>query len=299
MRIGTAEANSTFTTQGHALGQVLRETGYDGPIEIIDARFASTENAQKLEDGELDFGFIASNWVGRARRGDAPFAQPVDLKIVAPMNAGPMYFIASANSSIGSLHDLRGKIVSVGPENSGTRQHAASILSALGISFSDITPVYLDFANGAEALKRGDVDAQLQCPYPNRVMTALDASHDLKVIDLSADDLAQVISKFPVYRRVVLPSGSLRALKADSLQPAVLNVLVTHARADDELVESMAATIFRHASDLAQLNGLFQGLPDLFLALGREGEGSLRFDGVDLHPAARKAYRDAGLFEQP
>jgi hypothetical protein len=44
---------------------------------------------------------------------------------------------------------------------SGMTQHARVILSTLGLTFADFTPVYLDFAAGAEALVRGEADAQL------------------------------------------------------------------------------------------------------------------------------------------
>ncbi|MDB5597454.1 MAG: transporter substrate-binding protein [Hyphomicrobiales bacterium] len=298
MRIGTAERDSTFTTQGMALREVFLKAGIAGPIDIVEARFASTENARKLEEGAIDFGFMASNWIGRALRGTSPFSEPIDLRMVSPMNAGPMYFVSRADSSIEAMSDLRGKRVSVGPEHSGTRQHAHSILGALGIGFDDFTPLFLEFAEGAEALARGDIDAQLQCPYPNKVMNALDASTDLRVIGLSEAELAVVIAASPVYRRSVMRKGSLRALKTDALQPGVLNVLVTHARVDDDLVAQVTRAIVDHATELEQLNPLFTGLPDLFKPLREWGEQALTIEGVDLHPGALRAYQEAGLLTQ-
>ncbi|MDB5650161.1 MAG: C4-dicarboxylate transporter substrate-binding protein [Hyphomicrobiales bacterium] len=295
MRIGTAEHDSTFTTQGMALREVFLNAGIGGPIDIVEARFASTENARKLEEGGIDFGFMASNWIGRALRGEAPFSEPLDLRMVAPMNAGPMYFITRADSSIETMSDLRGKRVSVGPEHSGTRQHAHSILGALGIGFEDFTPLFMDFAEGAQALAHGEIDAQLQCPYPNKVMNALDAETDLRVIGLSEAELAVVMAASPVYQRTVMRKGSLRALNADALQPAVLNVLVTHARADEEMVAQATRAIVDHARDLELLNPLFAGLPELFEPLRSWGAAAFTFEGVDLHPGAIRAYQEAGL----
>ena len=116
---------------------------------------------------------MASNWIGRAKNGEAPFAQAIDLRMVAPMNAGPLFFIARADSDLRTVRDVRGRRLVVGPQMSGMAQHARVILGALGLTFDDITPLYLDFAAGAEALVRGEADAQLQCPIPNKVMTAL------------------------------------------------------------------------------------------------------------------------------
>ena len=36
---------------------------------------------------------MASNWIGRAKNGEPPFAQPIDIRMAAPMNAGPLFFI--------------------------------------------------------------------------------------------------------------------------------------------------------------------------------------------------------------
>ena len=295
MRIGTAEAESTFLSQGQALAGVLIERGVEGPIDVVLSPSASIDNANRLAAGEIDFGYMAANWIGRARRGEAPFRQPIDLRMVAPMNAGPLFFIARADSGLRTFDDLRGKSVCVGPRTSGMTQHSHTILGALGMSHADIEPVFLSFADGAEALAKGDIDAQLQCPIPNKVMSALDARVALRVISYAPAQLDTILGKVPFYRRVVMRKGALRALDADSAQPGVLNVLVTHARADAEMVRSVASAICTGASDLVAANALYTGLPELFEPLKSQGAAAFAFDGVVLHDGAVAAYREAGL----
>ncbi len=173
---------------------------------------------------------MASNWIGRAKNGEAPFAQKIDLRMVAPMNAGPLFFIARADSDLRTVTDLRGRRLVVGPQKSGMAQHARVILGALGLTFADVTPIFLDFAAGAEALERGEADAQLQCPIPNKVMTALAARVLLRVLPYAPADLDTVLRAVPFYRRTVMRKGAIRGLDADVAQAAVVNVLVTHAR---------------------------------------------------------------------
>src|SRR5262249_61019790 len=95
---------------------------------------------------------MASNWIGRAKNGEAPFQRSIDLAMAAPMNAGPLFFIVRADSPIWSFSDLRGRRVAIGPRTSGMVQHAHGLFAALGMSFSDFFPVYLVFAAGARAL---------------------------------------------------------------------------------------------------------------------------------------------------
>ena len=299
MRIGTAEANSTFLTQGKALAELLMQRGYADPIEVLVSPGASIDNANRLHAGEIDFGYMAANWIGRAKRGEAPVKQPIDLRMVAPMNAGPLFFIVRADGPLKTFADLRGKRVCVGPLTSGMTQHAHTIFGALGGglrgSLADVTPVYLSFADGAEALARGEIDAQLQCPIPNQVMTSLDARVALRVIEYSAAELDTLLAKVPFYRRAVMRKGALRALTTDQPQPGVLNVLVCHARADNDLVQRVAGAIATGANELVAANALYTGLPELFKPLATEGANALELGGVGLHEGAVAAYRAAGL----
>ncbi len=294
MKIGTAEPNSTFLTQGLALATVFEKAGLR-PIEVLEARSASIENAESLAKGDIDYGFMAANWIGRALRGEAPFTVPTQLRMVAPMNLGPMFFITPAGSEVTTVEGLRGKRVSVGPATSGTAQHARCIFTALGMSFDDITPLYLDFASGAEALRSGEIDAQLQCPIPNRTMNALDASFDLRVLDFAEGGLEKVLAAYPVYGCAIMRKGQLRGLHADSRQPGVRNVLVTHARQPAAEVDAVVRAIVGGAQELERLNALFTGISELWLPLRTKGESALSFEGVPLHEGARRAYQGLGL----
>lgn len=294
IRIGTSERGGTFHSQGEALARVLARTAPGIDARAVATETASVGNARRLAGGDIEFGFMAANWIGRAREGAAPFDRPVDLRMAAPMNAGPLFFVTLAGSGIATVADLAGRRVAVGPEASGMTQHVHVILGALGMSFADIEPVYLGFAAGADALVAGEVDAQFQCPIPNRVMTDLAARADVRVVPHAAGDIDRALAAVPFYRRCVMPAGAFRGLDADIEQIAVLNVLVTHARVGEETVAAVVRGIVDGAADLAALNPLFRGLAGLFEPLRAEGPAALEPGGVALHPGALAAYREKG-----
>lgn len=294
MRIGTAEAGSTFLSQGLALKTLLERQGLQTNIDVVIALSASIENAEALARDALDFGFMASNWIGRAMRGEAPFTRDIPLRMVAPANAGPLFFITKADSSLRTVADLRGRRVCVGPATSGMAQHADTMFRALGLSASDLIIVNLDFVQGAEALKTGEIDAQLQCPIPNKVMSTLDASTDLRVLEWG-EDLATVLSAQPLYRPTRLRPGQLRCVEKETAQPAVVNVIVTRANADSTMVRNVVRAILNGAHDLVEIEPLYEGLPNLFEPVRSEGAKALEFSGVPLHEGAVAAYREAGL----
>lgn len=297
IRIGTAERGGTFHGQGLALKALLERSPVLAPVDVQETSHASIGNANRLHFGQIHFGLMAANWIGRAKSGETPFTQPIALRMVAPMNAGPIFFIARAESAIRSVADLRGCRVVSGSENGGMTQHVRTILGALDMSFADIEPVFLDFAAGAEALAAGEVDAQFQCPIPNKVMTDLSRRIGVQVLPYRPGQLEAILKAAPSYRRTVMRKGMIHGLDVDVAQVAVVNVLVTHARLDDARVHALTRSVVSGAGELARLNPLFTGLADLFEPLRSEGARALEFGGVPLHPGALQAYREAGYLK--
>ena len=215
IRIGTSERDGTFHSQGRALG--------DHPGAPAAARRRSRcwnpiPPASTTPSGCTPARSNSASW---PRTGSAaPSAakprsiEPVELRMAAPMNAGPLFFIARAGAPIRSVSDLRGQRVAVGLRTSGMVQHVHAIFGALGLSFADFTPVYLDFAAGADALAAGEVDAQFQCPIPNQVMTDLASRIDLRVLPYAPGQIETVMQAVPHYRATVMRKHAIRGLEA-------------------------------------------------------------------------------------
>jgi hypothetical protein len=293
MRIASAEPGGTFWTQALALKTMFERDGL-GPVEILDTPGASVETAERLDAGGAELGFMAANWVPRALRGEPPFARPLALRAVAPMNTGPLFFIARADSPIRAVRDLAGKRVAFGAATSGMAQHAGLMLEILGIG---ATPLHLDFAAGAAALEDGTADAQLQCPIPNQVMTELSGRTLVRVLPYGEGEIERLLAAVPYYRRATMRAGALRGLERDVTQVGVLNLLVAPQRAPEALVERAACAIAQHATELARLNPLFAGLDALFAELRQHGPQALATAEVAWHKGALDAYRGLGFLE--
>lgn len=294
LRIGTSEAGGTFHSQAAAIVELFNRTRPDGEKCVINTTLVSLDDVKRFDSGEIEFGFMASNWIGRARDGTSPFTRRIELRMVSPANAGPMFFVTRANSPIKTVRDFTGKRIALGPRGSGMVQHAEVIFKVLGISFDSFTPAYLGFAEGAEALIKGQVDAQYQRPIPNQVMTDLSERADLRVVPYAPGDLEKILSEVPFYRKVTIEKGAFRGLVEDVRQLAVVNVIVTHERVPDKDVYELAKTIAENLDTLPKLNPLFKGLKDLFEPLRTQSAAAFEFGGVPLHPGALRAYREAG-----
>jgi TRAP transporter TAXI family solute receptor len=294
LRLGTSEYGGTFYTQGSAIAELFNYGRPEADRCVVQTSEASIHNANMLDRGELDFGFMASNWIGRAKEATPPFTRRIALRMVAPANGGPMFFVKLASSPIQSMADFTGKRIAIGTKGSGMEQHAHTIFGVLGISFDAFTAVHMGFDEGADALISRDIDAQFQPPIPNRVMTDLSQRADVRVVPYAPDQLEKVLSEVPFYRKATMPKGVFRGVVEDIVQPAVINVLVTHERISEDIVHDMAKAIVSNLDRLPEMNPLFKGLKELFEPLRSKGAAAFEFGGVQLHPGAVRAYRESG-----
>ena len=294
IRIGTSEYGGTFYTQGSAFAELFNRGRAEAERCVVQTTDASIHNAEQLDRGELEFGFMASNWIGRAKDATPPFAHKIALRMVAPANAGPMFFVKLADSPIQTIADFAGKRIVIGTKGSGMEQHVHTIFGVLGISFDSFTPVHMGFAEGADALTAGDIDAQFQPPIPNRVMADLSQRANVRVVPYAPGQLEKILAEVPFYRRVTMEKGVFRGVVEDVAQPAVINVLVTHERISEQIVHDMAKSIAENLDALPTMNPLFKGLKDLFEPLRAGGAAAFEFGAVPLHQGAIRAYKETG-----
>jgi TRAP transporter TAXI family solute receptor len=295
IRIGASELGGTFYTQALALKEVFGRVPALPPVEIVESRVgASIENAIRLDARVLDLAFVSAPWVAAAKKGIAPFSRSIDLKTVAPMNLGPNFFVARADSTLRNVTDLRGRKLAIGLKTGGMTPHADAVLKALGLGPNDLERVHVDFAEGARMLISGEVDAQYQRPVPNRIMTELSEKIPVRVLRYEPQQIEAALKAVPCDRPTLMTKGSIRGLEEDIPQLGVLNLLVTHAAAREEIIRLVVRTIIENASELGVRLPLFAGLRDLLVTTRRERCALLQFDGVTLHPGAARAYADAG-----
>ena len=294
IRMGTSEHGGTFYTQGQAIVDIFNRGRASAEQCMVMTTDASIHNAEQLDRGELEFGFMATNWIGRAKNGTAPFSKKISIRMVAPANAGPMCFVKLAGTAIESVADFTGKRIAIGAKGSGMEQHIRTIFGILGLSFENFTPVYMGFEEGADALVAGDIDVQFHPPIPNKVLTDLSQRAEIRVIPFASGQMEKLLAQVSFYRPVVVRKNAFRGVMQDITQVGVINVIVTHERVDQSAVRDMARAISGNLDKLPEMNPLFRGLKDLFEPLRTEGAAAFEFGGVALHPGAVQAYREAG-----
>ena len=287
--IATSEENSTFHHQALAIGEIWRAAGLIAQAQPLFTG-GSVENSHLVTAGKADFGCMAANWLPLAATGTAPFRAPLPLRLLTPINSGPLFFVAAAASPLRNLADLAGKRVALGIENSGMVQHIHSMFRALKLPLDTIQPVYVNASEGGEMLIAGQVDAVFQMPIPNVHFTKLAQRLPLRVLPFSSDERQRIMAAVPYYAEAVIAKGAFPGHDQDVTAPGVINILAVHANAPEEWVYQLTRAIITGAKDLAERNPLFGGLDQLLAAAPRRIIPVLEKAGASQHRGAQRAF---------
>jgi hypothetical protein len=294
--LATSDVESPFHVQGVVLGAMWKDHHI---VDNVMPLFTSGgfENARLVANHSADCGFMSSNWLARAASGGPPFAAPLPLRLMTPINSGPLFFVALRDSKLNTVSDLIGKRVGVGQRNSGMTEHVRTIFAALGIPFDAIEPCYLHSNEGNRLLLEGEIHAQFEPPYPNPHFDELSRQVDLKVLSFTAEERRRVLDRIPYYSECVVPAGAFPGHDRDSVELAVTNVLAVHANESDDLVFRLTSAVIAHRDELMRRHALFRGLDRLLVAAHDKVIPALEKAGAPLHRGAQRAFREAGVLQ--
>jgi TRAP transporter TAXI family solute receptor len=138
VNILTGGTSGVYYPLGVAISKVLTDK-VPGTRPSVQATKGSVENLNLIQGGKGEVGFTLGDSLAAAVLGsaDAGFKGPLDkVQTIGAIYPNYVQIVASEESGIKSLADLKGKRVSVGAPKSGTELNARAILSAASISTS-------------------------------------------------------------------------------------------------------------------------------------------------------------------
>ena len=109
-----------------------------------------------LEDPHADIAFVSTDALAEASVREKDLADKLEL--VARLAPQEVHILARADADIGSVSDLSGRQVSIGPAGSASAATAVSLFKALGLK---VEPLSLDAASAIEQLKQGAISAAM------------------------------------------------------------------------------------------------------------------------------------------
>ena len=284
----------TFTTGGetgtyYGFGNVIANKVGDLTSTSVKAISSggSAANIQALEDGDAQLGFVQSDVMVYAFNGERTFAETgacTGFSTVANLYMEQVQ-IVTVDPSIKTVADLAGKKVSVGAAGSGVYFNAVDVLGVYGLDVEkDIVPTYQSFADSAEALKDGQIDAAfIVAGAPTTAVTDLASGREISLVSLDQEHIDKLIESSPYYSPNTI-AKDVYGTAEDATTVAVGAVVI----ARDDVSE---ADVYNF------LYGTFEDIPNL--SHGKAAELDLDFaasvTAIGYHPGAVAYFADKGI----
>ena len=285
----------TFTTGGEAgtyygFGSVLAQKVSEVTSTNVTAISSggSAANIDALDIGDAQLGFSQSDVLSYAYAGERTFEElgAVDtFSVVAPLYMEQVQ-IVTLNPDIKSVADLKGKSVSIGAAGSGTYYNAIDILGVYDLTEDDIKPTYQSFADSAEALQDGQIDAAfIVAGAPTSAVTSLAATHAVSLVSLDDEHIDALIEASPFYAKAVIDADTY-GMEEDVSTVAVSAVVIAGNDVADVDVYNFLCGVFENLDDLAKVHNKTNELSLEFAS---------SFSGVPYHPGAVQYFADKGI----
>ena len=283
----TGGTSGVYYPMGVALSKIYSEALPDAKVQVQSTK-ASVENLNLLQQGKGEIGFSLGDSVKLAAEGnaDAGFNAPLDkLRGIAAIYPNYIQIVASADSGITTLADLKGKSVSVGAPKSGTELNARAILAAAGMSYDDLGKVeYLPFAESVELMKNRQLDATLQSAGLGVAsLKDLSTSIPITVVSVPAE-VAETLGA--PYTAGEIPAGTYEGQDEAVTTVAVRNYLVTSDAVSDDVAYAMTKAMFENLDEMKAAHAAANAI---------DVQNALQGMPIPVHPGAQKYYDEVGV----
>lgn len=281
--IATGGTAGVYYPLGGALAEIINKN-IPGANATAQSTGASVANVNMLAQGNVQIAFIQNDIAYYASTGTEMFKEKVDgLKCLATIYPETVQLVTLEKTGIKSVADLKGKKVAVGAAGSSVTGNSRHVLEAYGLTFEDINPQYLSFAEAANSLKDGNIDAAfLVAGVPTAAVQDIAAQHKVVMIPIDEDKIEGMIKKYPFYTKVVIPADAYKQ-GADITTVGAKAMLVASDKMDEQTAYDITKAIFNNLDQLKAAH-----------AVGQYISKEAAKDGVSIpmHPGAEKFFNE-------
>lgn len=215
----------------------------------------SKANIILINEGDAELATVQNDVMSYAYAGDKDFfdGQVIDSFVaIGALYPELVQIVVGADSDIKTIADLKDKSVSIGAVGSGVYFNAIQILGNAGLTLDDVNEQYLSFDESATAFQNNQVDAFfITAGLPNTSIVEVANKRSVRLLGLDEADMAKLMAEYAYYVPVTVPAGTYNGMDADVTVPAVSAVLICAKDLDEELVYSLAKTLYESKDELS------------------------------------------------
>ena len=245
MTMGTGGTSGTYYGYGGVLGQYI--TNNAGVNVTVVSTDGSKANIQGIAAGNYQLGTVQSDVMSYAWEGTRSFeseGKVESFRTVAGLYAEAVQLV-TMDPAIKSVNDLKGRAVSIGAPGSGVYFNAIDVLNAAGLTEKDINAQYQSFADSADALKDGKIDAAfIVAGAPTPAITELTTSNNAYLVPIDGAVADKLMEACPFYTIYEIPAETYKGQTSAVKTVTVKATLIVSADATEDDVYNLTASIF-------------------------------------------------------
>ena len=248
----------------------------------------SQANVQALQDGDANIAFCQSDVLSYAYNGTNLFEEDgaySDFSIVAALYQEQVQ-IVTCDPSIKTVSDLKGKTVSIGAAGSGVYFNALDVLGAYDMTEDDIDAVNQDFADSADSLKNGKIDAAfIVAGAPTTAITDLSTSKQAYLVSMDEEHVNALCEASEFYAPATI-SKDAYGMDTDTYTVAILATVIANDNVSEDAIYNFTSSIFEGIEKNGDAHAKYAEV---------NLETASSITGVPYHAGAAKYYEEQGI----
>lgn len=290
LTLGTASSTGTFYYVGAAIGNAVSKAGKLNVL--VQSTNGSNENVAMCQSGDIDLGMANCDSLYAAYNGEMSYADAgqQDILEVASLYNSQLHIFVNEKSGITGISQLKGKKVCVGSQGTSYLFINEALLAAYGITLHDVEPYYMDYAESAQALADGDIDAAFQTGgYPIAGIQQSAATTSFRMLPVDDTLMDNIIKEHPFIIKTTIPAdvyeNQANTEAAETL--GYQTCLFTSSKTDEDQIYAFVKLMMETLDTYKDTN-------DATRQISRE---TIATPYIPFHPGAERYYKEAGILK--
>jgi TRAP transporter TAXI family solute receptor len=292
--IGTGGVTGVYYPTGGAISRVVNKKSKEYNIKAtVESTGGSVYNINAVLAGDLEFGIAQSDRQYQAYKGVAEWENrgaQTKLRAVFSIHPESITCIASGESGINSIADLKGKRVNIGNPGSGQLQNSKDVFDAAGLAEDDVNAEYAKAVESPGLLQDERLDAFFYTVgHPNgNIKEATSGRIKVKIVPIDGAVADALVKKFPYYAKSVIAIKNYPTAlnESDVNSVGVKATLISSSDVSEDVVYAITKEVFENFEDFKKLHPAYSVLTK---------ESMLAGLSAPIHAGALKYYKEAGL----
>ncbi|MGC8924539.1 MAG: TAXI family TRAP transporter solute-binding subunit [Calditerrivibrio sp.] len=296
--IGTGGVTGVYYPVGGAIARLVNAKKAHYNIKAtVESTGGSVYNINSVLSGDLEFGIAQADLTYQAYHGQGAWkdkGSQKKLAVVFGLHNEFVTLVASVNSGINGIPDLKGKRVNLGGVGSGQLENSRDLLKVFGLKESDLKAEYIKPVESAGLIQDERLDAFFYTVgHPNgSVSEATSGRIKVKIVPIIGTPVEKLIKELPYYSKGYIPVSLYpnAANAKDGKVPSIgiQALLVTSTDVPADVVYAITKEVVENIQEFKKLHPALGGL-DL--------EDMVNVNVAPFHPGALKYFKEKGLIK--